>query len=358
MKKISILIADDSVLFRNYIQNSLKDEDFVDKITTAQNGKIALQKMEGCLPDLCIIDLDMPELNGIEMIKEIKARKYETKMLIFSSTNFQNVDSTLEALELGATDFVLKPSSGGITTDPVEKIKEALVPKIKGIFTINSSTEVKEKKVYPKNPTLWETFLPEVLVIASSTGGPLVLETFFSYLKDVYIPFPILISQHMPAMFTKNLVEKLGKLSNKEAKEGENGEIVKPNCIYIAPGDFHMLLAKDKDKNTVISINKNELRNFIRPCADFLFETAADIYGKKTMSIVFTGMGRDGADGANYIKQRNGAVLIQSKETCIVFGMPGAVYTEGNFDYIGSPKELADKIIKISNTKSLYGKSA
>jgi len=173
---------------------------------------------------------------------------------------------------------------------------------------------------------------------------------FFSAL-NCDVPFPILIAQHMPPMFTTSLAERIAKCSKKVCLEAIHGEVLKPNQIYLAPGNFHMKVLGDKNKPT-LNLDQGPQRNFVRPCADYLFESAAAIYGRHTLGIVLTGMGRDGAQGSAVVKQHNGVVLIQNQESCVVFGMPGAVFDSGDFDFAGTPQELASKIQKIAINRS------
>lgn len=345
---IKILIVDDSILFRSQIQLALKDCPEIEILGTSSNGKLALEKMTRENIDLCILDIEMPEMDGIETLKEMKLLSIKTKVIMFSSQSRLGADRTMEAIRLGAVDFVPKPLPDNTSLSPSDKIKEALLPKILSLF--NKSSFSPEVSPVPTTTMLWETFRPEILVIASSTGGPTALADFFSVLKGS-VPFPILVTQHMPPIFTASLAERLGQISGKVANEGVHGEVLKPNQIYVAPGNFHMQISGSKLTPT-IEIHQKEQRNFVRPCADFLFESAATLFGRNCLGVVLTGMGRDGADGAKMIKDKKGAVLIQSESSCVVFGMPGAVQNEKNFDYRGTPVEIAQKILYIAKVKS------
>ncbi len=342
-KKIKILIVDDSVLFRSQIQLALGTCPEIEIIGVASNGKIAVDKMACQEIDACILDIEMPVMDGIAALKEMKVRGIKTKAIMFSAQSKAGAEKTLEAMRCGAVDFVAKPLPDESKLAPADKIREALLPKLLSLFSADTPRIV--KKSTPR-PVVWESFIPKVLVIASSTGGPTALETFFSSLT-MPLPFPILITQHMPPVFTASLAERLGTVSGKIAHEGVNGEELKANQIYVAPGGYHMKIGLQAGA-PCIEIFQGEQRNFVRPCADYLFETAAQIYGRHTVGIVFTGMGRDGATGASEIKKNGGIVLIQSAESCVVFGMPGAVHAEENFDYAGNPSELAHKTQTIS----------
>jgi two-component system chemotaxis response regulator CheB len=348
-KKIRILIVDDSVLFRSQIQLAFKDVPGIEIVGTASNGKIAIAKMRQQDIDVCILDIEMPELDGIATLKEMKTLGLKTKAIMFSTLTLAGAEKTLEAMKLGAVDFCPKPQPDQTNLSPASKILDSLLPKILSLF---SGEDLAHRSAHPPKtplPFKWNLFIPQVLVIASSTGGPNALTEFFGHLKED-LPFPILVTQHMPPLFTASLAERLGFHSGKVSREAVDGEILLPNRIYVAPGNYHMSIAGDW-KRPRISLTQGPLRNFVRPCADFLFESAASIYGKGTLGIVFTGMGRDGAAGAAEIKKNCGAILIQSQESCVVFGMPGAVYDEGHFDFTGNPRELAQKTLTISRPK-------
>lgn len=355
MKKIRLLIVDDSVLFRSQIQLALKDCPDIEIVGAASNGKIACDKMTHQEIDVCTLDIEMPEMDGIQTLKEMKNRGIKTKAIMFSSQSKAGAEKTLEAMKIGAFDFCPKPMPDETKMSPADKIREALLPKILALFGKKESsvlsTIAAPSLVRPasKSNMLWETFRPEVLVIASSTGGPNALFDFFSHLKEP-LPFPILVAQHMPPVFTTSLAERIASACGKVCREGVHGEIAKPDHVYVAPGNFHMKLTGDKDA-PMITLDQGPQRNFVRPCADFLFESAAKIYTRNTFGIVFTGMGRDGADGCAVIKALHGAVLIQNEASCVVFGMPGAVYEAGHFDYQGTPVELANKTLITSKVK-------
>lgn len=351
MNKIRLLIVDDSVLFRSQIQLALKDCPDIEIVGAASNGKIACDKMSSQEIDVCTLDIEMPEMDGIQTLKEMKARGIKTRAIMFSSQSKAGAEKTLEAMKVGAYDFCPKPMPDESKLSPADKIKEALLPKILGLFKRESSLPklTTTPSVAPKSTLIWEAFRPEALVIASSTGGPNALTDYFSLLKEP-VPFPIFIAQHMPPVFTASLAERLGAASGKISREAVHGEIAKPNQIYVAPGNFHMRLSGDKNA-PVIYLDQGPQRNFVRPCADFLFETAAKIYTRNCLGIVFTGMGRDGADGAAAVKAQHGCIMIQNEASSVVFGMPGAVSEAGTFDFQGTPQELAQKTLIAAKVK-------
>lgn len=353
-KKIKILIVDDSVLFRIQLQKALGMSDCFEVVGSAKNGEIALEKIEELKPDLCILDIEMPVMDGLKTLKHICDRKYNIKVVMFSSHSMDGAEKTLDAMSLGAIDFIAKPSLNNISSDPSEVLKEVILPKLESIFKIVSKTTVvpvqDKSKVITKNHS-WKNVYPDILVIASSTGGPGALLDFFSELS-MDVPYPIVIAQHMPPLFTASLAERIGRVSNKTSMEAVHGEKLEPNRIYVVPGDYHLSLQGTKADCSIL-LNQGPHRNFVRPCADFLFESAADIFEKNVLSIVFTGMGRDGCDGAHAVKANNGTVMIQDEESCAVFGMPGAVYRTGDYDFIDNPKAIAKKVIDLLHRKGI-----
>jgi two-component system chemotaxis response regulator CheB len=350
LKKIKVLIVDDSVLFRSQIQEALKSTAEIEIVGTASNGKIAIEKMLESEVDLITLDLEMPILDGLSTIAEMKTKNIKAKVVVFSSQSLAGASKTLEAMHIGATDFVAKPVADSSNLTPAQKIKEALYPKIVSLFPGDEKSKVCSPTKIVNQNIMWETLRPEILVIASSTGGPNALVDFFSSL-NCETPFPILIAQHMPPMFTTSLAERIAKCAKKVCLEAVHGEVLKPNQIYLAPGNFHMKINGDKGHPT-LTLDQGPQRNFVRPCADYLFESATAIYGRHTLGVVLTGMGRDGAQGAEAIKQNHGVILIQNQESCVVFGMPGAVFEAGHYDYAGTPQEIASKIKKIASNRS------
>ncbi len=334
---IRILIVDDSILFRNQIHLALKDCPDFSVVGAVSNGSNALIFMNSNEVDLCVLDLEMPVMDGLTTLKVMADKAMRVKVIMFSAVSKAAAEKTLEAMRLGAVDFVTKPSADGSALTPAQKIGDVLVPKIRSLFLKSCETQ----DTRPRESS-FSSFKPRALAIASSTGGPGALQEFFSELKGVYIPVPILLVQHMPPVFTTSLAEQLGRIAGKKSKEGAVGDVLMPDQIYVAPGDFHMTVKEDA-LGARIELNQGPQINFVRPAADLLFETV----GSDVLAVVLTGMGRDGADGARFIKKRGGRVLIQDEASCVVFGMPGAVRQEGLHDYMGRPSELARKCVTI-----------
>lgn len=351
-----VLIVDDSVVFRTAISTALSHVPGIEVVGTAAHGRIALQKLEQNSVDVVTLDMEMPEMNGIEVLKEIRKRKFNVRVIIFSSQTQRGAEAALEALREGADDVLAKPSGDGLSFETANaSIQATLVPKILQFAglerpleskvvspSVDSSTlndfksKILQPEVLPKKDL--SKFYPSVLVIGSSTGGPTALEKIFSTLTGP-VAIPILIVQHMPPVFTEILARRLGELSGIPSHEAKQGQVLEPNNIYVAPGDHHMLISGTRERAQIV-LNQAPQRNSVRPAVDYLFETAAQIYQANCLGVVLTGMGEDGLIGARMVRKNAGAILIQNKESCVVFGMPGAIYESGDFDQMSSLESI------------------
>ncbi len=338
---IKVLIADDSVLYRSQIRAALANNSDLEVVGAASNGRLALERLQQSPVDLLILDLEMPEMDGLQTLYEINRLNIKVKVLVFSSVSKRGAEITLEALRLGATDFITKPNSLDVhdkIQQPSDRIRDVLLPKISALFPQIKNQTVIHLKKGNYSPITWELINPQVVVIASSTGGPTVLETIFSQLAPP-LKCPVFIAQHMPPLFTKTLAERLERVSGLKVHEAQHGQKVENGCVYVAPGDYHMTVIGSKAE-AQIQLNKGPLVNSVRPAADLLFNSVAEIYKEKTLGVVLTGMGADGKVGSEKIKSLNGAVIIQNAASCVVYGMPGAVEASGAFDKIYNPDEI------------------
>ena len=348
-----ILIVDDSVVFRSQIKAAVESSMKVTYLATAANGKIALQKLESEGFDVMTLDMEMPEMNGLETLREIKNLKIPVKTIVFAAQNARAAGTALEALSLGALDVVAKPDGGaGSLDEALIQVKAQLMPILKMIeggrvtseasayvTTVRTKMEESAKMMFPGiapgaySKTKVETFRPRVIVIGSSTGGPNALEILFANIRPP-VHVPILLVQHMPPIFTASLAARIASITGLPAAEGKNGEVIKPGHIYVAPGDNHMGLFLSK-LGISIKLSQAPKRCHVRPAVDVLFEDVSSIYEKTVGAMILTGMGEDGMLGCRAIKEKGGGVMIQDKETSIVWGMPGAVHASGAFDKMG-----------------------
>lgn len=358
--RIKALIADDSVIYRSQIKAALSTFPWVEVIGVAANGRLALEKLKQSPVDLLILDLEMPEMNGLQTLRALGESGLTTKVLVFSSASQSSAAVTFEALRMGAKDFVAKPGATGESlveqakSGPADTIRGLLEPKLQALFPEHAGRGTpgpQPPAVFPGAasagamtktsylPVLWEAFRPKVVVIGSSTGGPTALESLLTALGGMP-RVPLLIAQHMPPVFTAGLAERLMKVTGIPAAEGRHGERVQGGRIYIAPGDFHMTMV-DTGSELLINLDKGPQVNSVRPAVDPLFESAAQIFRRSCLGVVLTGMGQDGMVGAQAIKAAGGAVLIQDGESCVVNGMPGAVHRAGAYDKAANPLEIA-----------------
>ena len=342
-EKIKVLVVDDSTVMRKLISDILKNDPQIEVVDTAKTGKEAIEKAKNLKPDVITLDIEMPEMDGITALKILRKEVPQTKVIMFSSLTQEGAKATIESLALGAYDFVPKPSTKSFL-ESVKKIEQDLIPKIKSVVPLKKIKLIyKPIQITPKI----KKGIYKVCGIGVSTGGPQTLLKILPKLPPNF-PAPILIVQHMPPLFTKQLAERLNSLSRLRVKEAEEGEFVKDGVVYIAPGDYHM---KIKKENSLIKIKLHQgpPRNFCRPSVDELFESLAEVYNGKTLALILTGMGNDGKEGAKKVKEKGGVVLAQDAESSVVFGMPKAVIEEG----------LADEVINLSKIserlKDLFG---
>ena len=343
-EKVKVLVVDYSVVFRSIIRSALDNLEDIEVIGVASNGRIALEKLKVIAVDLVILDLEMPELDGMGVLKELSHLSLAVKVLLFSSLTQKGAAITLEALQLGASDFVTKPDALTQGGDPKEKIKGLILPKIRGLFNLIEQTHdikppqvsLAEHKAF--SASLFELFLPKIITIGSSTGGPSVLEAIFHNITGP-LRCPIIIVQHMPPIFTQTLAERIHKITGIPCAEARDGEELK-NQIYLAPGNYHLRLKENMGK-VQMHLSQDDLINFVRPAVDPLFESASMIFKEGCLGIVLTGMGQDGKIGSTHIKKNGGVMVIQEESSCVVFGMPGAVKNQGTYDFIKRPAEIS-----------------
>lgn len=339
--KIKVLIVDDSFLMRRLLKDILEEDRDIKVVGTAKDGKEALKLLKNLEPDVITLDYEMPDMNGIEVLEKIIKYKPIPCIMVSAYTK-EGAKITLEALSRGAFDFVPKPS-GELSLDII-KIKDELINKIKTAKKVKMKSikfEYEEAKTAPSKKLL------DILSvgIASSTGGTVLIEYIIKNLP-LNLGIPFFIIQHMPPLFTEKFAERLSNITGKNVKETEDKEEVKGNTFYIAKGGVHVILEK-RGKKVYISHKDFPPRNGVRPSADYLFESMAEVYGDKACVIILTGMGKDGVEGAKKIKEKGGYVWVQNKETCLVFGMPKNAIKEKIVDLVLSPEEIVKNLAKI-----------
>lgn len=349
MKKIKVLVVDDSALMRKIISDMLNSNSEIEVINIAKNGNDLLEKLTKDMPDVITLDVEMPTMDGIAALREMKRRNINIPAIMLSSVSERGTELTMECLEAGAFDFVTKPS-GNISLD-IDKVRDELVQKIKLAINKNSCKESlndsnKNKSVIEKtdrnNSTKINTSKIEAVVIGASTGGPKALYTLITALPEK-LGVPVFVVQHMPVGFTKAFAERLNNNSNINVCEAVDNEKVQNNKVYIAPAGFHMMIDNDKR----IRLNTEPQIWGVRPAVDKLFISAAKVYGAHIISAVLTGMGKDGAQGTVEIKKNGGITISESQSTCTIYGMPKVTYETGMVDKVLPISEIAPEIIKI-----------
>ncbi len=361
-KKIRVLVVDDSAFMRKVISDILNSDPEIEVIGTAKDGVEAVELVQKLQPDVITMDVEMPRMNGLEAVKKIMEIR-PTPIVMVSALTKEGSKITFEALEAGAVDFIPKPS-GSISLD-IRKIGEEIIKKVKQAAkakvvrrrvstTVKPKTTTEEVKVETaiSQPTsaAEELMVPDsklkemCVIIGSSTGGPPVVTEIISKLPK-RMP-PIFVVQHMPPGFTKLFADRINQVSKLNVKEAEHGERVMPGYVYIAPGDYHMLLTKRGDNIYISLDNKMPKVNGTRPAVDITAEAVANIYGGKSVGVILTGIGKDGAYGFKKIKEKGGKIIAQDGKTCVVFGMPKAVIELGIADLVLPPSEIPGAIVK------------
>ncbi|WP_099362999.1 protein-glutamate methylesterase/protein-glutamine glutaminase [Fredinandcohnia onubensis] len=354
MTKINVLIVDDSAFMRKLISDFLQEDSRINVIGTARNGIDALNKIEKHNPDVVTLDVEMPEMNGIEALQRIM-NEHPRPVVMLSSTTKEGTDKTLLAMQNGAVDFIQKPS-GPISID-LHLIKNEIVTKVLNAGKINVTLlkspikiqEISNNRIvdYSKIDLEPTNSMTKIVCMGTSTGGPRALQQVLPEFPKNY-PAPIVIVQHMPAGFTKSLANRLNGLCNITVKEAEDGEMLKAGTAYIAPGGYHM---KIKKTGTMLAVNldDSEIRNGHRPSVDVLFESISEMKGIQTISIIMTGMGTDGSSGLKKLKQTGRVVSIaESKDTSIVFGMPKAAIETNLVDRVENLEDIARTVLSLS----------
>ncbi len=342
-EKIKVMIADDSAFMRMILKDIVDSQPDMKVIAIAKDGLEAVELAVKHKPDVITLDVEMPRLNGIEALKLIM-KKVPTRVIMVSSLTEEGADITLTALEIGAVDFLTKPA--GSISMTFRQVANQLVEKIRNAMKVDPKTltlrRYRPAVVTAKKPLV---STGKIVVIGSSTGGPRSLDMVIPSLPETF-PAPVVIVQHMPPGFTKSLAMRLDKVSRLRVKEAEEGDILKPGWVYIAPGDFH-LGAKLSGKNVTLFLDKSPKINNVRPAVDFTLDKIAEIYKDKTIAVILTGMGKDGTKGAFKVKFYKGVVIAESKETCVVFGMPKSVIEEGYADYVLPAYEIPKKLVEL-----------
>jgi len=338
--KIRVLAVDDAVVFRRLVSDTLAADPDLEVVGTAANGRIALARLAQVNPDIVILDIEMPEMDGLETLREIRKSYPKLPVIMFSALTEQGAVATLDALALGATDYFAKPAAG--LEASLRVIREELIPEIKALC--RRSPIALAPPAAKRIPDAVEPGPLNVVAIGTSTGGPNALAELVAALPPGF-PVPIVIVQHMPPMFTRLLAERLSAHGTVRVEEGRPAGLLQAGHAWIAPGDFHMSVARDGDQVRVL-LNQDPPENSCRPAADVLFRSVAQTFGPGTLAVVLTGMGQDGLRGCESIRAAGGQIVVQDEPTSVVWGMPGFVARAGLADRVLPLGLIATEVVR------------
>ena len=352
MKKAKVLVVDDAILIRRMVTDVLAADPAIEVVGEASNGRIALQKIAQLNPDLVTLDIEMPEMDGIQTLKEIRKTYPRLSVIMFSALTERGASDTLEALQHGASDYVTKPAVAAGRATAQQRILEDLVPKIKSLCKLGTSVPAAPKKdvaapaayrAPASRPAGSQAAADvDIVAIAVSTGGPVALAEILSQLPASF-PAPILLVQHMPQMFTRFLAERLNTGTALTVMEAADGQPLQPGVVYVAPGDFHLTVRKQHG-SVVTALDQDAPQHAHRPAADVLFRSVADVYGARALAVVLTGMGQDGLRGSEEITRAGGRVIVQDEATSVVWEMAGLVVNAGLADAVVPLNQVAGEL--------------
>lgn len=361
MAKIRVLVVDDSAALRRAVALELANDPTLDVVGTAANGRIALTKLPQVSPDIVILDVEMPELDGLATLKELRKSYPRLPVIMFSALTERGAEATLDALALGATDYFTKPTSEGGLEASLQLIREQLIPEIKSICgarcqisapTTSAQVQQAPPNAVPAGTSASSPMRPaqvragpvQILAIGTSTGGPNALVELLGRLPATF-PVPIVIVQHMPPMFTRLLAERLTAQTPIRVHEAAPGDVLRPGHAWIAPGDYHMVVARN-GLDTCIQLHQEPPENSCRPSVDVLLRSVAKSFGANSLTAILTGMGQDGMRGCEHIREAGGQILAQDEASSVVWGMPGAVARAGLADRVLPLSFIGDEILR------------
>ena len=360
------MVVDDSVVIRGLISRWVDSEPDMVVAASLRTGLDAVNQIERVNPDVAVLDIEMPELDGISALPQLLAKKRNLIIIMASTLTRRNAEISFKALSLGASDYIPKPESTRESAaaeifrhDLIQKIR-SLGAKVRRVAVTPASAPLAPSLDRPREPSprptpaapsqlsrrAFSSQVPRVLLIGSSTGGPQALMTLVTDLGAVIDRFPVLITQHMPPTFTTILAEHLARSSRRPAREAIDGEIVKPGQIYLAPGGRHMRVVRH-GTDAAIALDDGAPVNFCKPAVDPLFTSAIDVWQGGILAVVLTGMGSDGMRGGKAIVEAGGSVIAQDEASSVVWGMPGAAANAGICAAVLPLGQIAPKLVRL-----------
>jgi two-component system chemotaxis response regulator CheB len=377
-EKIRAMVCDDSVVIRRLVADVLAADPEIEVVGTAVNGKNALDKIPMLKPDVLTLDVEMPIMDGLQTLVEVRKTYKKLPIIMFSTLTERGAGATLDALERGASDYVCKPANVGSLSESMEAVRSQLIPKIKSLTgrapIVPAGRAARPAFGAPPPGAGGRPGAPgaagslaappapgasgplkaaapgnrvDVVAIGVSTGGPDALTTVVTALPANF-PVPVVVTQHMPPVFTQLFAQRLNAKSKVEVKEAAAGDPLKPGHVYIAPGDWHMRF-KQAANGPVVVLDQGPQENYCRPAVDPMFRSICEMYGSHILSVIMTGMGSDGHRGAEQIIRGGGTLLVQDEATSVVWGMPGAAVQAGLPCEVLPLGKLADTITQRVN---------
>lgn len=347
MSDIRILVTDDSAVIRHLVSDVINDEPGLTVAGIAQDGAVAIEQVAKLQPDVVTLDIEMPRMDGLEAVGLLRRQYPRLPIIMFSTLTVAGGQATLEALARGASDFVTKPSGPGGLAGARAQIRDELVPKIRALTRRSKAAAAPPRPATQaaaarQSPVGRIASRVDCVAIGVSTGGPRALETLVPQLPPD-LPVPVVVVQHMPPTFTRLLAERLDRLGPIHVVEAAGSEPIRPGHMYIAPGDHHLLVRRHGAQYQT-SLSDAPPENSCRPSVDPLFRSATELYGSHLLAVVLTGMGNDGANGAEAVRAAGGRVIVQDEDSSVVWGMPGAVVRAGLADEVLPLDQIAGEI--------------
>ncbi|MEX1311824.1 MAG: chemotaxis response regulator protein-glutamate methylesterase [Candidatus Sulfomarinibacteraceae bacterium] len=347
MPPIRILVVDDAVVARTVISDILNHEDGLEVVGTAPNGRIALTKIARLRPDLVTLDIDMPELDGMATLERIRSDFPAIDVIMVSNLTQRGARVTVDALFLGAADYVTKATRTSSPESAREHLRNQLLPKIRALYLGRRRDEALETSGLDRDAQPATASGPrsiKIVAIGASTGGPNALADVLESIPRGF-PAPVVIVQHMPKNFTAYLAQRLDSRSQLNVREATDGTILQPGDVWIAPGDLHIKVKHHQGRYQIATDDGPHV-NSCRPSVDVLFRSVAACYSSSSLAVVLTGMGQDGLDGSRAITDAGGRIIVQDQASSVVWGMPGHVATAGLADVVLPPGDIGAEIVR------------
>jgi len=350
--RIRILVVDDSVVIRRLVSQALEEDPALQVVGSAPNGAIGLARIPQLNPDVITLDIEMPDMDGLEMLRKLRQTYKDVRVIMFSTLTERGASATIEALSLGADDYVTKASNAGSLDRSMAALRTELIPKIRQFFSIEAEAHVAPPPPAPSRAPAaphakvgcMPLALPKIVALGVSTGGPTALGAIMPKFPADF-PLPILIVQHMPPIFTQLLAERLQTTTKLKVEEATEGALVQPGKVLIAPGNYHLRVRKN-GLTASVTLDQEPPENSCRPAVDVLFRSVNETYGPAAICVILTGMGYDGLRGAELLKASGAYVIAQDEATSVVWGMPGAVVEAGLADAVVPLDAVVPEILR------------